>query len=58
MHLACVTCGMTMSEALVASTINAAASIGYSTTHGSLEVGKVADMIILDCPRYRMTMFT
>ena len=55
MHLACVTFGMTMNEALVASTINAAASIGRSQTHGSLEVGKVADMLILDCPRYHAT---
>ena len=51
MHLACVTFGMTMNEALVASTINAAASIGRAHSHGSLEVGKVADMLILDCPR-------
>lgn len=52
MHLACVTFGMTMNEALVASTINAAASLGRSQSHGSLEVGKVADLLILDCPRY------
>jgi hypothetical protein len=32
---------MTMNEALVASTINAAASIGRGATHGSIECGKV-----------------
>ena len=31
---------------LIASTVNAAASIGRVTTHGSLEVGKVADLLI------------
>lgn len=51
MHLACVLYGMTMNEALVASTINAAASIGKSHSHGSLEYGKVGDILILDCPR-------
>lgn len=51
MNLACVTCRMTMNEALVASTINAAASVGLSKSHGSLEVGKVGDMVILDCSR-------
>lgn len=40
-----------MSEVLTAATINAAASIGLSHTHGSLEVGKVADMIIVNAPR-------
>lgn len=51
MHLACVTYNMTMNEALVASTINAAASIGLSKSHGSLEAGKVGDMLVIDCPR-------
>ncbi|XP_028414426.1 probable imidazolonepropionase [Dendronephthya gigantea] len=57
MHLACVTFGMTMNEALVASTINAAASFGRSQSHGSLEVGKVADMLILDCPRWEHLIY-
>lgn len=57
MHLACVTFGMTINEALVASTINAAASIGRSHSHGSLEVGKVADMLILDCPRWEHLIY-
>ncbi len=51
MHLACVNMRMSMEEALVASTINAAASIGKSATHGSLEVGKVADLLIINAPR-------
>jgi len=41
-----------MPEALAAASINAAASLGKSDTHGSLEVGKLADIIIIDAPRY------
>ena len=51
MHLACVNLRMTMEESLVAATINAAASLGRSHTHGSLELGKVADMLVIDAPR-------
>ena len=42
---------MTMPEALIAGTLNAAASLGLSDTHGSLEVGKWGDMLILDATR-------
>ncbi|KAL9646725.1 hypothetical protein ABK040_001147 [Willaertia magna] len=43
MNLSCVNMRMTLNEALVATTLNAAASIGKSDTHGSLHVGKVGD---------------
>lgn len=52
MHLACVLQHLSMPEALVAATLNAAASLGKSDTHGSLEVGKLADMVVIDAPRY------
>jgi imidazolonepropionase len=39
---------LSISEALVASTLNAAYSIGMSDRTGSLDVGKRADFIILD----------
>ena len=52
MHLACVNLRMTMAESLVAATINAAASLGRAHSHGSLEPGKVADMLVIDAPRY------
>ncbi len=51
MHLACVHMHMTMPEALVASTINAAASLGVSDQYGSIEVGKQGDMLILNAPK-------
>jgi probable imidazolonepropionase len=41
-----------MNEALVAGTLNAAASIGHSDMYGSLEVGKYGDMLILDAPQW------
>jgi imidazolonepropionase len=50
--LACYNMGMLPSEAIVASTINAAHAIGRDHEVGSLEVGKKADIIILDCPNH------
>lgn len=52
MNLACVTLGMTMQEALCAATINAAASLNKAETHGSIEEGKFADLLLLNAPRY------
>lgn len=40
--------GMSPIEALAAGTINAARSLGYDRDVGSLEVGKLADLVILD----------
>jgi len=57
MHLACVILRMSMNEALAAATINAAASLGRSQTHGSIEVGKVADMIVVDAPRWEHLIY-
>lgn len=51
MHLACVNQRMSLSEALAASTINSAHSLGRSATHGSIEKGKVADLVIIDAKR-------
>lgn len=51
MHLACVNLHMTMSEALAAATINAAAALGLSDQHGSLEEGKWGDMVIVNADR-------
>lgn len=51
MHLACVNLRLSMPEALVAATINAAAALGMSDSHGSLEVGKRGDMLILNADK-------
>jgi imidazolonepropionase len=44
---------MTPAEAITASTINAAHSLGCGGRLGSLEPGKQADLVIFDCPDYR-----
>ncbi|KAK2158027.1 hypothetical protein LSH36_178g01024 [Paralvinella palmiformis] len=57
MHLACVLQKISLNEALVAATINAAASLRKSETHGSIEVGKVADLLIIDAPRWEHIIY-
>jgi imidazolonepropionase len=44
---------MTPAEAITATTINAAYSLGRGSSIGSLEVGKQADFVIHDCADYR-----
>jgi imidazolonepropionase len=53
MALACRQMGITPSEAIVASTINAAHAVALGHRVGSLEVGKKADLLLLDIPDYR-----
>jgi imidazolonepropionase len=49
-QLACLKMQMTPAEAITAATFNAACAIGMQDHVGSLEKGKQADLIILDCP--------
>jgi imidazolonepropionase len=51
--LACRYMKITPAQAIAASTINAAAAIGLADTIGSIEVGKQADLLIMDIPDYR-----
>jgi len=51
--LACRYLRITPAQAIVAATLNAAAAIGRADRIGSLEVGKQADILILDIPDYR-----
>ncbi len=51
--IACTRMKMTVEEAIVASTLNGAHALGLGRTHGSLENGKQADVLILDCTDYR-----
>ncbi|KAK7793606.1 hypothetical protein R5R35_011117 [Gryllus longicercus] len=57
MHLACIHLGMTVNEALVASTLNAAASLGRSATNGSIQKGKWADFVIVNAPRWEHIIY-
>lgn len=45
------------SESINATTINAAFAIGLGETHGSIEIGKQADLIICDCEDYRQIAY-
>jgi imidazolonepropionase len=47
---ACLDSGLTVEETLTAMTLNAAASLRLASEIGSLEVGKSADVVILDAP--------
>jgi len=51
--VACTQMRMTPAEAITASTINAAYSVGRADRIGSLEPGKQADIVVFDCPDYR-----
>ncbi len=54
MALACRHYGMTPAQALNGCTINAAAALGMAQRVGSLEVGKEADLLLLDLADYRL----
>ena len=54
MNLACVLMHMTMEESLVAATLNSAYSLRLSETVGSIEIGKQADLIILNSQKLDM----
>jgi imidazolonepropionase-like amidohydrolase len=41
-------CGMSPQDAIKAATLNGAIAIGIEKTHGTIEVGKVANLLVLD----------
>jgi imidazolonepropionase len=54
LSLAVLRLKLTASEALAAVTINAAHAIGLGATHGALEAGRVADLVIWDVPSHAL----
>ncbi|MDR7870663.1 MAG: imidazolonepropionase [Tissierellaceae bacterium] len=48
---------LTPEEVITAVTINGAASLGLEETHGSIEEGKVADMVIFDSPNFEYIIY-
>lgn len=54
LSLACLKLRLTPAEALAGVTINAAAALGLDATHGSLEPGKQADLVIWDVPSHEL----
>jgi imidazolonepropionase len=57
MSLAVLKMKMTPEEAIIAATINAAHTLGMGDKVGSLEAGKQADMLILDCADFRDAVY-
>ena len=51
--LACRYLRLTPAQAIAAATINAAKAVGLEALVGSLEPGKLADVLMLDVPDYR-----
>ncbi len=51
--IACSQMKMSPAEALVAATLNAAYAIGKGDEEGSLQPGKLADIVLLDAPNHR-----
>ena len=57
MNMACVEYRMTMEEAIVAATLNSAASVGLAGKTGSVEPGKWADLVLLRVPSWEHCIY-
>ncbi|RXG70222.1 putative imidazolonepropionase [Armadillidium vulgare] len=57
MFLACVQMRMSLNEALVASTLNAAHSLRRANQVGSIEIGKWANIVIIDACRWEHLVY-
>jgi len=54
LSLAVLRLKLTPSEALAAVTVNAAHAVGLGETHGSLEEGRMADLVVWDAPSHEL----
>ena len=57
MTIACTQMGMSPAEALTSATLNGAAALDMSSSIGSIEVGKQADLVVVDVPDYRFVAY-
>ena len=57
MSLACIDLRLTMAEALIASTINSAFALGVQRKHGSIEVGKQSDFLLIKSNRWENLIY-
>ena len=55
--LATLGMGLSVEEAVTAATLNGAAAIGRAAQLGSIEIGKRADIIVLDAPTYQHLVY-
>lgn len=53
MTIACTQMSMSPEEAISAATLNGAAALGLSEKLGSIEIGKQADILLLNVPNYK-----
>jgi len=53
MHISCQYMKMTPAEVIVASTLNGAYAMGLQENCGSIQIGKNADILIIDAPYYQ-----
>lgn len=57
MQLGCLLCGLTVDEAIVAATLNAAAACGLAASCGSIEADKRCDLLVLDAADHRQLIY-
>jgi imidazolonepropionase len=57
MTIACTQMRMSPEEAITAATLNGAAALTKSDSTGSIEIGKEADILIVDIPDYRHLVY-
>ncbi|MCX7971143.1 MAG: imidazolonepropionase, partial [Negativicutes bacterium] len=55
--LSCINMGMTIEETIIALTINAAFAVGRGDSVGSIEPGKMADLVVLAVDDYRRLIY-